>query len=166
MFDHPIFKRASATLVLQAFGLSKIPLLFFVRPRVLRNDADGCEILIPFRRRNKNHLGSMYFGAVAIGADCAAAFGAFMAIRRSGEPVSLIFKDFRAEFLKRVEGDCHLRCDQNQALESLVAQAISSGQRVEREIEVIVTVPSKEGDTPVARCWLTISLKHKAGQSR
>ena len=55
----------------------KIPVIGFVKPKLLvLNDTD-VEVKIRLRRRSKNHLNSMYFGALAIGADVAAGIHTF-----------------------------------------------------------------------------------------
>ncbi|MEO5968598.1 MAG: DUF4442 domain-containing protein [Bdellovibrionia bacterium] len=149
------------TFLLRAFGV-KIPLLFFTTPSVVDLSDDRCEIKIPLNRRTKNHLGSMYFGALAIGADCAGGMIALQMIQKSGVGVSLIFKDFHAEFLKRAEGDVHFSCESGKEIAELVERAIESGERQNLSVQVIATVPDKEGIEPVARFTLTISLKRKS----
>ncbi|HTL11154.1 MAG TPA: DUF4442 domain-containing protein, partial [Bdellovibrionota bacterium] len=89
------------TLYLRAFGLIKIPMLWYLRPSVVELTDDRCVVKIPLRRRAKNHLNSMYFGALAAGADCAGGLMAMRLIRADGNRASLVFKDFHAEFLKR-----------------------------------------------------------------
>ena len=154
-------KAVLATMYLRFFGLSKIPLLYFVRPSVQTWDNDRFVVKIPLKRRTKNHLGSMYFGVLAAGADLAAGFVAMDAIRLSGERVSLIFKDMQAEFLKRAEDTVHFTCDEGILIKDLVEKAIETGDRVEMPVHVTATVPSKLGDEAVARFTLTLSLKRK-----
>lgn len=113
------------------------------------------------RRRTKNHLGSMYFGALCIGADCAPGAFAMYLIRQQPARISMIFKDFQAEFLKRAEGDMDFIFNQGKEIAELVALAAASDERVERQVEVIATVPSIS-DEPVAKFKLTISLKKRA----
>lgn len=149
------------TFRVRLWAMLHIPLLSFARPSVLQLDDAVTVVRIPFRRRTKNHLGSMYFGALSIGADVAGGLAAMRAIEASGGRVSLIFKDFRAEFLRRAEGEVHFRCDQGEAIRELVAMARSSGEREEMAVHVAATVPS-EGDDPVARFTLTLSIKARA----
>ena len=63
--------RLKATAQLWAFGILKIPVLFFLKPRVLQVDIEKTEVMIKLNRKTKNHLGSMYFGVLAAGADVA-----------------------------------------------------------------------------------------------
>ncbi|TNC96964.1 MAG: hypothetical protein FD121_936 [Gallionellaceae bacterium] len=152
--------RARETLSLRWFGLTQIPVLFYFRVSVAEISKERMVVRIPLRRRTKNHLGSMYFGALCAGADCAAGAFAMHLIKRQPTHISLVFKDFSAEFLKRAEGDVDFCCNQGQEIAKLVAQAAASDERVERQLDVIATVPSLS-DEPVARFKLTLSLKRR-----
>jgi acyl-coenzyme A thioesterase PaaI-like protein len=147
--------------LLRLFGLTKIPLLFYVGVSVAELTPERMVIRIPLRRRTRNHLGSMYFGALCIGADCAPGAFAMYLIRQQPARISMVFKDFQAEFLKRAEGDVDFICNQGKEIAELVALAASSDERVERQIDVVATVPSIS-DEPVARFKLTLSLKRRA----
>ena len=149
------------TLYLRYFGFRKIPLLFYVRPSVVEKTPETVAIRIPLRRRTKNHHGSMYFAALAIGADCAVGLLAVELINRQPEKITFIFKDFNAQFYRRACADVVFRCDQGREIEALVKQAISCKERVEMPLDAIATVPS-ESDEPVARFRLTLSLKQAA----
>ncbi|MBX5481919.1 MAG: PaaI family thioesterase [Myxococcaceae bacterium] len=149
------------TAIVRAMGLTQIPLLFFVGPRVLRVDDEGCEIVIPLRYRTRNHLGSMYFGVLAAGADLAGGLNAAFLIREKHRKVSLVFKDFKAEFLKRADGDVHFVCHDGKKIRETVERADATGERFTIPVEIVATVPSKYGDEPVARFTLGLSLKRK-----
>jgi hypothetical protein len=103
----------------------------------------------------------MYFGTLACGADIAGGLIAMRHIDRSKSNVSLIFKDFKAEFLKRPESDTVFTCNDGKAVEALVAEAIKTGDRVNTTVHVIATCPDTFGDEPVAKFELTLSLKRK-----
>ena len=98
-------KNRLATFYLRYFAFTKIPLIFFVRPSVVYLDDKTTIIKIPFRRKVKNHWGSMYFGALSIGADLAAGFLAFQKIIEQNQQISLIFKNFTADFFQTEEFD-------------------------------------------------------------
>ncbi|NDG84549.1 MAG: DUF4442 domain-containing protein [Proteobacteria bacterium] len=150
------------TLFLKLFSFAKIPLLFAAGPRIVTLSDDSCVISLPFKRGNRNHLGSMYFGALCIGADAAGGLIAAKLLRdlESGKG-SLIFKDFKAEFLKRAEGETFFTCSNGAEIKKAVEQAWSTGERVQLPVPVTATVPSKFGDEPVALFVLTLSLKVK-----
>ncbi len=149
------------TFLLRGLGFLKIPLLFFVSPSVLEASEDRCVVRVALNRRTQNHLKSMYFGVLAVGADCAGGLIAFKQIHADGNRVSLIFKDFHARFLKRAEGDVLFTCNQGREIRELVHKASESDQRENMSVRVIATVPSRFGDEPVAEFILTLSLKRE-----
>ncbi len=154
------------TIFLRAFSFAKIPLLFAAGPKVVSLDERSCVVSLPFRRGNRNHLGSMYFGALCIGADAAGGLIAAKLLRnvKSGKG-SLIFKDFTAKFLKRPEGETHFTCRSGEQIREAVERAEKSGERVELPVPVTATVPSVSGDEPVAEFVLTLSLKVRKSES-
>lgn len=151
----------SETARLRLWALTKIPLIFFLRPSVVAMSDERCVLKIRLTRRSRNHLGSMYFGALCAGADLAGALMAMRQIDRSGGGVSLIFKDLKAEFLKRCEGDVLFSCEDGAAIRDLVARVRASGEREHLPVTVLATVPDKLGEEVAARFVLTLSLKRR-----
>jgi acyl-coenzyme A thioesterase PaaI-like protein len=149
------------TVAVRALGL-KIPVLLFLAPQVMELDDEGTAILIQLRYRSRNHLGSMYFGALAAGADLAAGMNAFELIRTRFPRVSIVFKDARMEFLKRADGDVVFRTRDGRKVAAAMEETSRTGERVTIPVEVLATVPSKYGDEPVARFTLGLSMKPKA----
>jgi acyl-coenzyme A thioesterase PaaI-like protein len=157
------FERFQQTFRLRLMGFLKIPLLGSVRPSVVELDEDHCVIRIPLRRWTRNHLGSMYFGALAIGADCAGGIMAVELIRRRKAKVSLIFKSFRAEFLRRPEADVFFLCEDGAKIRSLVERVLASEERLGELINLTAAVLTPEGGyEPVARFVLELSLKRSS----
>jgi len=150
-----------ATIMLRLFGLTKIPLLFFIRPSVVEIDDRRIVVKVPLRRRTKNHLGAMYFGVLAAGADCAGGLLAMRLIMERGKNISLVFGRFTADFLKQAEGDVLFTCEDGEAITRLVEQAIGGTERVETPVHVVATVPDRLGTEPVARFTLLLSLKKR-----
>lgn len=154
------------TMKLRALGALKIPVLFFLSPSVVEVNDYRCVVKIPLTRRSKNHLGSMYFAALAAGADCAGGLIAWKlsdeAKAHGGKKISLVFKDFQANFLKRAEGDVLFTCEDGQEIRKLVERVQASGERESMTVKVTATVPSKFGQEPVAEFKLTLSLKRSS----
>lgn len=144
--------------ILKLFGLFQVPLIFYVRPKILEASENNCEVLIPLNRRTQNHLKCMYFGVLCTGADVAGGYLAMKAIVESGKKVQLIFKDFNARFLKRAQADVIFKCHQGIEMKSLVNLAIESGERVEKKISISAFCNSE----CVAEFELTLSLKLKS----
>ncbi len=158
------WKMTKATWSLRLFALAKIPLIALVRPTLVQVDAKTCIVKIPLSWVVKNHLRTMYFGALCIGADMAGGLIVMNLIRAKHSRVNFLFKDFHAQFLKRAEGACVFTCHDGEKLAKLLAKAEASGEREEDTVEVVATVPDKLQDEPVAVFTLTISMK-KAKQS-
>ncbi len=158
----PTFERLRQTFGMRLFGWLKIPLLASVRPSVVELTERRCVVRVPLRRRTRNHLGSMYFGALAIGADCAGGLLAMDQIRRSGGGVSLVFKSFQAAFLKRPESDVYFICEEGEAIRDQVRRTLASEERLTEPMHIQAAVRLDDGTfEPVAAFPLELSLKRR-----
>lgn len=150
------------TLAVRLWSLQNVFLLWFVKPSVLEINDRGCVIRIPLTwRTRRRDIHAMYLGVLCMGADVASGLPAFDLVRRKKVRVSFIFKDIRAEFLKRAEGDVHFTNTDGPLIQGLIDRALASGEREEATVRVVATVPKKLGDEPVARFELTLSIKRK-----
>jgi acyl-coenzyme A thioesterase PaaI-like protein len=140
----------------------RIPVLLLLGPKVVRLDERGAVVQIKYGWRSRNHVGSMYVGALCAGADLAAGLPAARLMWSTHPGVIPIFKDLRAEFLKRADGDVLFTCDEGPAVSAAVEQAFSTGERVTLPVNVTCTVPDKYGAEPVARFTMGLSLKRRA----
>lgn len=154
--------RLKETIALRLWCWKNIRLLAWIQPSVVSMDGERCILRVPLTRRTRNHLGSMYFGVLCSGADAAAALLGFRLLREQGGRISVIFKDVRAEFLKRAEADVHFACEQGREIRGLLERAEASGERENMPVRVVATVPSRFGDEPVARFELTLSVKRRS----
>jgi acyl-coenzyme A thioesterase PaaI-like protein len=159
--NHPLTEKLKQTAYVRLFGLAKIPMIWFIGPVVEKLTDEETIVKIPLRRKTKNHLNSMYFGVMCAAADIAGGLCAMKHIDESGRKISLSFKDFKAEFHKRAEGDTYFKNTQGLEIKKFVEEVIASGERMNREVEVVATTPSLLGDEPVATFTLTLSLKCK-----
>lgn len=145
---------------IRLFAWWKIPLLAAARPVVEELSDHRCVVRIPLRRKTKNHLGSMYFGALAIGADCAGGLIAVEQIRRKKARISLVFKAFQAQFLKRPESDVYFICEEGAAIRAQVDEALHGEERITKPVAITAQVKLPDGSfEPVATFVLELSLK-------
>ncbi len=155
-------QRFKQTLGLRLFGWLKIPLLASVRPTVVELSETRCVVRVPLRRWTRNHLGSMYFGALAIGADCAGGLLAMDQIKRSGGQVSLVFRSFQATFLKRPESHVYFICEDGEAIRDQVRRTLTSEERITEPMTIRAAVRLADGTfESVAELTLELSLKRK-----
>ena len=157
----PDWNMLKATWSLRLFAITRIPLIAIVRPTLLKADRKSCVVQLPLSWLAKNHLGSLYFGALCIGADLAGGLIVMNLIRTRASRVAFLFKDFHADFHKRAEGATVFSCHDGEKLLALLDRAETSGEREEDVVAVVATVPDKLGDEPVATFRLTISMKKR-----
>ncbi|MFC4654097.1 MULTISPECIES: PaaI family thioesterase [Rheinheimera] len=143
------------------FGFRYIPLIGFCKPKIIELDDQRTVIRMPHHRHTKNHLGSIYFGALAIGADLAGAFLVFYKARQRGLAIHFAFKDVKGEFLKRPEADVHFVSNDGALIDQMIEQSLQTGERVNQSVTINVTCPSLNGDEVMARFELTLSIKAK-----
>jgi len=143
------------------FGFRYIPLIGFCKPSIIELDEKRTVIRMPHHRHTKNHLGSIYFGALAIGADLAGAFLVFYKARQRGLSIHFAFKDVQGEFLKRPEAAVHFISNDGALIDQMIEQSLQSGERVNQTVHIDVTCPSLNGDEVMAKFALTLSIKAK-----
>ncbi len=136
-------------------------MIFACNPKILELSNERVRIRLPLNWYTKNHHGSMYFGALAVGADIAGGLLAMKLIRESKKDIGLIFKDFEGQFSKRPEGAVEFVCEDGALIQELVQKAINSPERQSMPVKIRATVPKISADT-VAEFKLTLALKRKS----
>lgn len=156
----PLSENTKLNLLIKSFSALKLPLLLFANPSVLELTDEKCVVKIGLGYRTQNHLGVMYFGALAIGAELSIAAKAVQEISRSKRKIDFLFKDFEMKFLKRADGDVHFITDQAGMVKQLIADACNSSDRLEKTMVGYAIVPS-QGTDKVAEYKLTLSVKKR-----
>jgi len=146
---------------LWVFSLTKVRMIGYCRPRVINVSDTEVVLSIPLNRRTRNHVGSMYIGAMTVGVDFVTGLTAMTSIKKSKKNIVLIFKDLKSSFIKRAEGETFFTCNHTKEIEAAVKKVVDSKQRVNIEVPIIATVPEKFGDEPVAEFTITLSMKEK-----
>ena len=82
-------------------------------------------------------------------------------IKESGLKIDFIFKDYKAAFLKRAEGDVHFICDEAQVIVDQINLAKTSTERISRTMTAYAIVPSVSKTDKVATFELTLSVKNR-----
>lgn len=144
---------------LNMFGFFKVPFIWLASPKIIDLTSQRVEIKIPLKRRNKNHLNSMYFGVLAVGADLAGGYMAMNKAEHCGKKVSLAFKGVEGKFLKRPEADVHFICEDGSRIDKMLEETFETGQRVNRDVKITAICPSLHGQESMAEFSLTLSLK-------
>ena len=145
-----------SNLALRVFLRFKLPMIGYCSPKILTSNANKVDVLIPIKRKTKNHLKSMYFGALCVGADFSGGLLTLNIINKHKSKARLIFKDFQASFLKRALSDIRFTCSDHKTIEKGVLENLSKGTRVNFKIRVNAIDSSGE---KVAVFDLTTSIK-------
>ena len=103
----------------------------------------------------------MYLGALAVGADITSGYFAIHFSNKKKKKISLVFKDFHADFFKRPTGDVVFECDMGDDINSMINNAIETKVRQNLPVIVRAAVPSLS-DEVVASFILTLSVKVKS----
>lgn len=145
-------------MMLRLMGIFKIPMIGYVRPRLVEINDNDVVVKIRLRRRTKNHLKSMYFGVLAVGADVTAGLHAFYFCDELNVRPSFAFKAMKSEFIKRAETDVIFTCNEGALVREQVLKAIQTNERQNHWVNV--TAKDLNGDI-VALFEMEISVKIK-----
>ena len=153
----------NSTAMVRLWALRNVFLLWLVGPKILELTNERCVVRVPLNwRTRRRDIHAMYLGTLCMGADVAAGLISFKLVQEQKAKVSFIFKDLKAEFLKRAEGDVVFTNNDGAIVQELMRRTFETGERQEATVHVVATVPSKLGDEPVARFELTLSVKKRS----
>lgn len=139
------------------FGLTKIPLVAWLRPEVIVLNDEGATVKMRLRRRTKNHVGSMYFGALVVGAEITPGIVAIRLFQQRKVRPFFVFSEFSAQFLKRADADVYFTFDEGRKIAAAIDQSIQTKERQ----NVALTMKGICREEVVANFTITISLKAK-----
>lgn len=137
-------------------GRIRIPLIGYTNPKLLSIDDQSVRVRIKLRRRTKNHLNSMYFGALAVGADIAGGIQVFYFSKMLGKEISFAFKGMNAAFIKRAESDIIFESTQGDLVKAAIDKSFAEKVRVNESIEVRAI---NEAQEIVAKFDMIISVR-------
>ena len=154
MSNLPTLKKMQWNLWL--FGWVKIPMIAFCRPKIVTWNEDTVVIRIRKSRRTKNHLKSIYFGALMVGADLAAGLHAFAFTVSEKKKISLAFKSCNAQFFKRPDTDVFFEAKAGAIVRKMIEESESKKERINAVIPV--SIKDVHGEE-VARVDMELSLR-------
>ena len=150
------------TMMVRLWALRNVFLLWLISPKIVELTNDRCVVRVPLNwKTRRRDIHAMYLGTLCMGADVAAGLISFKLVMERKLNVSFIFKDLRAEFLKRADGDVTFTNVDGPVIQDLLRRTMETGERQEATVHVTATVPEKYGDEPVAKFELTLSLKKR-----
>ena len=154
MENNQLFKKMKWNLFL--LGKLKIPMLSYTGVKLIELNDNEAKVSIKLKRRTKNHLNSMYFGALVVGADVAGGIHAFYYAEKMNKKISFAFKGMNAQFLKRAETDCVFVSNDGKKVEAAILLSIKTQERVNETTKVIAYNLANE---VVAEFEMIVSIK-------
>lgn len=140
------------------FSVVKVPLLALARPTIIELTDKRAVVKLPLNWLTKNHVSSMYFGALAMGAELSIAAQVLHRIRHDKIKLNFIFKSYRADFLKRADADVYFCCDQVAEINVLIEKALGQDERIDGTFSGIA-VSKKDESVKFMSYEINISLK-------
>lgn len=141
------------------FGHFSVPLIGYLRPKIITLTDDMMVVRIKLGRRSKNHLNSMYFGALAAGADIAGGLHGFYHAKQANSEVSLAFKSFQAQFFKRAESDVYFVSANGMLVKEMIEESRQTGIRINKMLPVQAFTHYLTTPELVAEFSLELSIK-------
>lgn len=141
------------------FSHFQVPLIGHLKPKIISLDDKKIVVKLPLTRRSKNHLHSMYFGALAVGADVAGGLHGFYHAQQEKVNVSLVFKSFEAQFLKRPESDVYFICNMGDTVKAMIVESRQTGERINKMLDIQAFINYLDEPEAVAHFKLELSLK-------
>ncbi|KTD05720.1 aromatic compounds catabolism [Fluoribacter gormanii] len=146
-------------LFLWKFSHFKVRMIGYLKPRLLQLTDNEIIICLPLNRRSRNHLNSMYFGALCVGADLAGGLHGFYHAAQKQLKISLVFKSFQAQFLHRPESDVYFVCREGTKVATMLEEAKKTGTRVTQPIQIKAYTDYPDLKESVAEFVLELSVK-------
>ena len=141
-------------------GISILPMVRYVRPKLIELTQERAVIRIDVSRRSRNGYNSLFLGALASGGDCVAGLFPMKYMIETGHRINPIVKSVSSEYYKRVSTYAYFTCTQGKEWYELCNEVVASGERRDITVHVLVTAPAEFGDEPVARFSQIMSIKN------
>ncbi|KGP62486.1 hypothetical protein EP47_10425 [Legionella norrlandica] len=141
------------------FSHFKVALIGYLKPKLIKLTSKEIIVRLPLIRRSRNHLHSMYFGALAVGADIAGGLHGFYHAELAKCKVSLAFKSFQAQFLHRPESDVYFVCTEGNEVKKMIEESKTSGERINKPIHIKAYTNYLTQPEEIANFILELSVK-------
>jgi hypothetical protein len=154
MNNFPSLKKMQRSLWL--FGLIKIPMIAFCRPKIIIWNENEVVLSIKNSRLTNNHFKSLYFGALMVGSDLAAGMHAFAYMVENKQKISISFKSCKADFFQRPDKHVFFNAKAGDTVRKMIDTSVTDKIRVHEFIEVVIT---DSNQTVVAKVKMELSIK-------
>lgn len=138
---------------------TQVPLIAFCNPNIKKLSSQACSVLIPLTLNTRSHIGSMGFGALAIGADCTGGFLVWYLAKKLNEKIDFCFSNAKINFLKKPKTDVLFNCLEGEIISEAIKKTLMNKQSVNILIHVTAETITPNGTEPVATFEMNLAIK-------
>lgn len=138
------------------YFLKRLPTLLWWSVRIEEASLERFSVSLPYNWRTQNPFRSIYFAAMTGTAELSTGLFCMLAIRESGENISMLITGLEGQFVKKADSRVTFTCKEGEKINQAVEEAASTGQGVTVSVLSIGVNPNGE---EVARFQITWSLK-------
>jgi hypothetical protein len=117
------------------FLLLKLPAAWICGVRLSSLNQESCITSIKHRWLNQNPFGSIYFACLSMAAELSTGLPAFLYIRKSNKPVSMLLTGMESKFIKKAKGRIQFTCITVNGINEQLGKLIKSGDQCTMNIE-------------------------------
>ncbi len=141
------------------FLLSKLPSAFFSGVRVLKADEQECVTIVPYKWFSQNPFKSTYFACLSMAAEMSTGILAMAHVYQRRPAVSMLVLKMEASFIKKAVGITTFICQDGQAIQQIIEEAILTG---EGKTITTTSIGQNSDKETVATFHITWSFKSKS----
>ncbi|ASQ44950.1 hotdog family protein [Legionella clemsonensis] len=136
------------------------PLIAFCQPKIDFITEKACQVRLPLNEHTKSHIGSMGFGALAVGADLTGGLLAWFHIQAMTNNFDFCFAAAEIKFLKKPTSEVIFCCRDGELI-SAGLQSLQAKQKINIPLNIIATTESALFEKRVAIFNLNLSIKNR-----
>ena len=110
------------------------PFLAIINPEIVESNDKRVAIKVPLNFITRNSWRTMFFAAISAGVDLTGGWAAFDIAEEF--KIGVLYKSMKIDFLRRVDGDLTLICEDNQKITQAAEEAAKTGQRINLPVTV------------------------------
>lgn len=156
----PAFKRIITNPVLfKFFVFQKLSSAFWAGLSIAHFDEKSCEVRVKLSWFNQNPFRSMYFAVEAMAAEMSCGMLALGQVYKRQPAVSMLVEKLEAKFVKKATGVIIFTCEDGQALQDTVNEALNNpaGSKLG-----VTSIGRNQAGEVVAEFYLTWTFKAKS----
>ena len=151
--DEKLIKQMQSPIGFKMWLGTKLPLAAFAGLRVDQLSGNRCAVSLPYGWRSQNPFQSIYFAAQCMAAELSTGALAMLAIKSSGESVSMLVSNKSATFTKKATERTTFVCENGIDIFQAVQHTLDTGEGVTIDAHTIGTMPNGQQDSEFTFQW-------------